>query len=69
MVISDAMSQMVEAHVEVVQGRAHYLVLFKDNVHFGLCNIYAPNTVVAKKRFWEELLDMLPSFRSLVCYK
>ena len=60
MMVSNVVSRMMETHVEVVQERAQYLVVLKDNVCFSLLNIYAPNTIAARKLFWEELLDKLP---------
>ena len=60
MMVSNVVSRMMETHVEVVQRRAQYLVVLKDNVRFCLLNIYAPNTIAARKLFWEELLDKLP---------
>ena len=45
----------------IVSGRAQYMILEKDNLTWGLLNIYAPNQPSAHALFWETVTIALPN--------
>ncbi|KAH7277724.1 hypothetical protein KP509_38G003900, partial [Ceratopteris richardii] len=45
----------------IVQGRAQYVILEKENVRWGIVNIYAPKQEAERAPFWRELYSCLPN--------
>ena len=45
---------------QVVEGRAHYLLLKISDLVYGFLNIYVPNDRAACKGFWTHFVQQLP---------
>ena len=60
MILSDKWMQFVLHSQQVVEGRAHYLLLKINDVVWGFLNIYAPNDRGARKGFWTQIVQQLP---------
>ena len=57
MILSDKWIQFVLHSQQVVEGRAHYLLLKINDVVWGFLNIYAPNDRGACTGVWKQIVQ------------
>ena len=59
-ILSDKWMQFIFHSQQVVEGRAHYLLLKISDLVYGFLNIYVPNDRAACKGFWTHFVQQLP---------